>query len=292
MEQNILTLYLMPVSLAIIMLGMGMSLLVDNFKQVLDFPKAFMIGCVNQMVLVPCLALLIVYTLDLSPMLAAGLMLIAACPGGPATNLITFLSNGNLALSITLTSIDGLITMFSLPLIISLSIAHFLPNSEGIEISVVDTMLKIFLMTLLPVSIGMLIRQYKEGLALKLMKYVKPISALMYLLILISIFLSSFDLIIGSIKQLGIASVLLNVGGMTIGWTLATIFQLKIKDKIAIIIESGIQNGSLAIVLASSVLMMPELSLIAGIYSVWMFFTSGIVVLYFGKYRKTVESTQ
>lgn len=113
----------------------------------------------------------------------------------------------------------------------------------------------------------------------------------MYLLILISIFLSSFDLIMGSIKQLGIASVLLNVGGMTIGWTLATIFRLKVKDKIAIIIESGIQNGSLAIVLASSVLMMPELSLIAGIYSICMFLTSGIVVLYFGRFRKIDNST-
>lgn len=276
----------MPISLAVIMFGMGITLRIQDFRQVVQIPKAFIIGSFNQMVLVPILALSICFILNLDPILSLGLMLIAACPGGPATNLITFLANGNIALSISLTSVDALLTAFTLPLILSVSIQYFLKDTGDINLPILQTIGKIYLMTVIPVSLGMLLKYKKPAIALIIRKYIKPLSASMYLLILLSILISSFDLIIDSFKDLGVASIMLNIGGMLSGWLLATIFGLNVKDRIAIIIESSIQNGSLAIVIASSILLMPKLALIAGVYSLIMFASSGIVILLANKMSK------
>lgn len=264
---------------------MGMTLKVDDFRQVVSMPRAFLIGSINQMILVPIIAFSICILLDLEPILSLGLMLISACPGGPATNLITFLANGNVALSISLTSVDALITAVTLPLILSFSFNYFLSDSTELQLPMLETVFKIYIMTVVPASLGMLFKSNKEALAVQLEKYIKPLSAALYLIILISILISSFHLIMDSFKDLGVASLMLNIGGMLIGYILSTLFGLNAKDKVAIIIESSIQNGSLAIVIATSVLMMPRLAIIAGVYSIIMFASSGLVILFM--YRRS-----
>ncbi len=278
MEANLLTAILMPLALALIMFGMGLTLSFREFKSVIQRPTAFAIGFINQMILVPLLAFGISITLKLSPDLAVGMMLIAACPGGASTNLITFLSRGNVALSISLTTIDGFLAVISIPLILNFSITYFYGSSSDISVPLMETIGKIVLMIILPVTIGVLVKNRFPVKAAHLAKWSKPVSGILFFLILLSIFIGAFDMIMDSAYDLGMSSILLNLGGMAAGFILATLFRLQVKDKIAIMIESSIQNGGLAIVIASSILMKPELSLVAGIYSVFMFAAAGIIV--------------
>ncbi len=278
MEANLLTAFLMPLALAMIMFGMGLTLSFGEFRSVIQQPTAFAIGFVNQMILVPLLAFAISLGLHLSPDLAVGMMLIAACPGGASTNLITFLSRGNVALSISLTTIDGFLAVITIPLILNFSISYFYGGSSDISVPLMETIGKIILMIILPVTIGVLVKKKFPKRSAQLARWSKPVSGILFFLILLSIFIGAFDMIMASAYDLGISSLLLNIGGMAAGFILASIFGLNTRDKIAIMIESSIQNGGLAIVIASSILMKPELSLVAGIYSVFMFAATGIII--------------
>ncbi|MEM6698390.1 MAG: bile acid:sodium symporter family protein [Bacteroidota bacterium] len=288
MESSLLTSVVLPVSLAIIMLGMGLTLVVDDFKRVFQYPKAALVGLTNQLILLPIVGFALAVAFQLPTAMAVGLMIIAACPGGVTSNLITHVSKGDIALSITLTAISSLITVFTIPLIISLALMHFANDAETqIELPIVETILQIMAITVVPVGIGMLIRGYRPAFADRMDKPMRTASTVIFILVMVGIIAANKEMILPALKSVGLVTILLNVVTMGMGYLAAKLFQLNLKQSISIIIESGIQNGTLAIVIATTILKQNDMSIPPALYSLLMFFTGGFLMWWFGK-RKEV----
>ena len=284
MESSVLTSVVLPLSLAIIMIGMGLSLVLDDFKRVVQYPKAALIGLTNQLILLPLIAFLLARTFDLSPLLAAGLMLIAACPGGVTSNLITHVSKGDIALSVTLTAIASFITIFTIPLILAFSLTYFTgETSDPIELPFGKTILQIMVITVIPISIGMAIRHFKPAFADSMERPMRLASTIIFILVLAGIIAANKDLIVSSFKRVGLVTLLLNLLTMGLGYATARLFRLNLRQSIAITIESGIQNGTLALVIATTILMQNEMTIPPAVYSLIMFITGGFLMWYFGR---------
>lgn len=283
MQASILTNVILPASLFIIMIGMGLSLTLEDFRRVVTFPKAVTIGLTNQLLLLPIIGLGLCYLFHLSPLAAVGLLLLSACPGGATSNLISYVAKGDIALSVTLTAISSTVTVFTIPLIVKWGLVHFLGESRPVELPILATMGQIFGITALPVSIGMLIRSRSLSFAQRMERPMRIASTIIFLLILAGIVVANWGILLEALPVLGPATFTLNLITMGLGWVAARIFGLNLSQSIAIAIESGIQNGTLAIVIASSILFLPEVSLPAAIYSIAMFLSGGALMWWFGK---------
>ena len=279
METNYLTDIMLPVSLAIIMLGMGLSLTPLDFKRVVLYPKAAAIGFVNQIIILPLVGFLLVWIFGLESLeLAVGIMVLAACPGGPTSNLISHISKGDTALSITLTAISSLVAVITIPLIVNFSLAYFLQRGEYIPLPVFDTIIKLTLITLLPVSIGMFIRAKAEEFSHKMEKPVKIVSGILLFLIIFAAINSNRDIFVSSFRDVGPIALSLNFVMLLIGYASASFFRLNRSQSITISIESGIQNGTLGIMIASTLLHNDVMAISPAIYSLIMFMTAGVII--------------
>ncbi|MDV6237581.1 bile acid:sodium symporter family protein [Leptospira ellisii] len=276
MESNLLTAVFLPVALAIIMLGMGMALTIDDFKRIFVLPKAVITGLTLQLILLPVVGWFIADASGLAPELAVGLMLLAICPGGATSNLITHLAKGDVALSITLTAITSCITVFSIPFLLNLSMNHFLGAGQMIALNIPQTILQIFLITVLPVSIGMLLNAKRPDLSQKFEKTVKILSGLFLVLIIAGAIVRERQNIIPFFIQVGPASLALNLITMVLGYVGATLMKVTKSQRTSITIEVGIQNGTLGIAIASTILHNPAMAVPSAIYSLIMFATGGI----------------
>ena len=291
MENSILTSIILPVSLAIIMLGMGLTLVLENFKKIFQFPKATFIGLTNQLLLLPIVGFGLAIFFDLPSDMAVGLMIIAACPGGPTSNLITHVAKGDIALSISLTAITSILTVFTIPVIISFALAYFTENSNTqIQLPILDTIIQITGITIVPVSIGMLINNNYPKFAEKLESPMRVASTVIFSAVLLGIILANKQHVISYLKSVGLVALALNIITMALGYYSSKIFKLNLKQSISITIESGIQNGTLAIVIATSILQQTSMSIPAAVYSLLMFLTSGILMWSFGN-RKSKEDS-
>lgn len=274
----------LPISLAIIMLGMGMTLVPNDFKRIFIFPKAILIGLTNQLILLPIIGFLLAIVFNLEPVFALGLMILASCPGGPTSNLITQVCKGNIALSVTLTAFASFISILIIPFILSFSLNYFGENADTvIKIPILDTILQIMIITVIPILLGMMVRNYKQNFAERMEKPMRKASTVIFILVFTAIVIASTDKIVSGIKDVGIVTLLLNIVTMSLGYFTAKIFKLNKVDSISITIESGIQNGTLAIVIAASVLNNTEMAIPAGIYAIWMYVTGGALMWYFGR---------
>ena len=276
MESNFLTAVFLPLALFIIMLGMGLGLTLDDFKRVLVEPKAVIIGLIAQLILLPIVGFGLATVFPLSPELAVGIMLLTACPGGPTSNLITYLVKGNVALSITLTAISTLITVFTIPLVVNLSMQNFLGEGTGLQLPFVKTVIQIAVITLIPISIGMLLHHYQPNFASKVEKSVKWLSLFFLALIIVGLLLKERANVPSFFLQVGWVTLTLNIITMALGYAIATIAQLDKPSAKSITVEVGIQNGTLAIAIASTptMLNMPTMAIPAAIYALIMFVTS------------------
>ena len=274
----------LPISLAIIMLGMGMTLVPNDFKNIFKFPKAILIGLTNQLILLPIIGFILAILFALDPVMAVGLMILASCPGGPTSNLITQVCKGNIALSVTLTALASFISILLIPFILSFALGYFgTATGVTIKLPIVDTILQIMVITVIPILFGMIIRSYKEDFAKRMEKTMRIASTVIFALVFIAVLAASSDKIVSGMKSAGIVTLLLNVITMSLGYFTAKLFKLNKENAISITIESGIQNGTLALVIAASVLNNPEMGIPIGAYAIWMFVTGGILMWYFGK---------
>ena len=274
---KISTLILMA-SLIIIMLGMGLSLVIDDFKRIIVYPKAILVGLVNQMILLPLIGFAIVVAFPLTPEIAIGIMILAACPGGPTSNLIAHLAKGDTALSVTLTALSSFITILTIPFIVNFALIRFLDEGQMVQLDVARTIAQIFIIIIIPVTIGMFIRRYRESFALRMAKPVRIASGFVIALVIIGIVIKERANFVSYFQQAGIAALILNVATMAVGYFTARIFGIKDKQALSISIESGIQNGTLAISIAVILLHSTEFSIAPAIYSLLMFFTGGVVI--------------
>ncbi|MEO0897527.1 MAG: bile acid:sodium symporter family protein [Bacteroidota bacterium] len=289
MSTSVLTDIFLPASLFIIMLGMGLSLVVDDFKRVATQPKATIIGLINQIILLPLIGFAITQLFNLNNQLAIGMMLIAACPGGVTSNLISHVSRGDTALSISLTAISSLISLLTIPLIMGFAFQYFSDNGQVVDIDEMGMILQIVVIVLVPVTIGMIIRSRNEAFAKKMDRPVRIFSATILAIIIIGIMVKESELIRNNFASIGLSTALLNLLTMLLGWLSARLFSLNLKQSITIAIESGIQNGTLAIVIASTVLNDIGLAIPTSIYTIWMFATGGFMMYRFGRRSELAE---
>ena len=277
----------LPISLAIIMFGMGLTLVLDDFGRLFTYPKTVLVGLWNQLVFLPLIGFLIIILFDLSSSMAIGVMILSVCPGGPTSNLITQVARGNIGLSVTLTALASLITVFTIPIILSKAISYFTGDTGVIiELPVLQTMLQILVITVIPVSIGMVIRKRNEGFAVRMEKPMRTASTVLFVIIFLLVMIANKEDLIQAMKEVGLATLLLNLSTMGLGYITAKFFSITGKSLISIIIESGIQNGTLAFVIATTILNNIEMGLATGAYSIWMFITGGILMWRIGNKRK------
>ncbi len=290
MEQNILTTFFLPASLFIIMLGMGLALQIADFKRIIKYPKAIFIGITSQMVLLPLIGFAIAIMFNLEPELAVGIMILAACPGGVTSNLYSHLSNGDTALSVTLTAISSTISIITIPLIVNFGLAQFMYENQVIHLPIVKTIVQIMGITVIPIGLGMLIRFKNPDFASNMGKPVKIASAIILFILVLGVIGVERERLGSHFERVGIAVVLLNVITMVLGFYVAKIGKLNLAQSITIALESGLQNGSLGIVIAISILYNTEMSVPAAVYSLVMFATGGFMVWRFGGRKKSVRN--
>ena len=274
----------LPISLAIIMFGMGLSLVKDDFVRLFAYPKAVLVGLCNQLLFLPLIGFAIVVLFDLNPTMAIGVMILSVCPGGPTSNLITQVSRGNIGLSVTLTALASLITVFTIPILLSKAIAYFTGDTDVvIQLPILETMLQILVITVIPISIGMMIRKRREAFALRMEKPMRTASTVLFVIIFLIIIIANKDNLTQAMKEVGLPTLLLNLSTMGLGFVSAKLFGITGKSQISITIESGIQNGTLAFVIATTMLNNFEMGLPTGAYSIWMFITGGYLMWRLGK---------
>jgi bile acid:Na+ symporter, BASS family len=283
MESSVLSKVFLVGSLFIIMLGMGLSLVPADFKRVFAYPKAIVTGLTNQLLFLPLLGFGLASIFTLTPELAVGLIILAACPGGPTSNLITHLAKGDTALSVSLTAVTSLITIFTIPFIVNLGLDQFMGTTQVIKLNVVETIAQIMVITVIPISIGMLIRAKNAPFAHKMNRPVKIASTIVLALVIAAIIVKERDNFFSFFEQAGLAALGLNLSSMIIGFATAIFFRLNTKQATAIGIETGIQNGTLAIAVATTMLNNAQMAITPAVYSLIMFATGGVVIGWFGR---------
>ena len=240
----------------------------------------------------PLIGFAIAISFPLTPEIAIGLMILAACPGGPTSNLITHLAKGDTALSVTLTALSSFITILTIPFIINFALIHFLDTGQMIQLDVVETITRIFIIIIIPIIIGMVIRRYREKFALKMANPVRKASGIVIALVIIGILIKERENIVSYFQQAGVVALVLNVATMLVGYYSAKLFKIKDKRAISISIESGIQNGTLAMSIAIVLLGSTELAITPAIYSLLMFFTGGVAIYFGNKRDKATIATE
>jgi BASS family bile acid:Na+ symporter len=275
MQANVFTGVLMPVALGIIMLGLGLSLTLEDFKRVIVYPRAVLIGLVCQMLLLPVVCALVAHAFNLPPELAVGLMLLSASPGGATANLFSHLARGDVALNITLTAVNSALTLFTLPLIINLSMTHFLGEGRAVPMQFAKVV-QVFVIVLGPVCVGMFLRSRRAELAQKLDRPIRLLSVLFLVAVIAGAVYQERENALGYFRQVGPAALAFNVASMLVGYCVPLLIRLPRKQAVAIGMEIGIHNGMLAMAIALSptLLANPTMAIPPAIYSLVMYFTA------------------
>ena len=280
-----------PISLFFIMMGMGLSLVVNDFKRVLKFPKAVGIGLTNQLIMLPIIGFLLANIMPLSSEYAVGVMLLVLCPGGTTSNLFTYLAKGDVALSVTMTAIASVITVFTIPVVLSYSLIHFMGAGSEFQLPVVKTMLTLILLTIVPISIGMIIKRFAPKIAEKSQVYVSRFGVVFLAFLVLFLVYVQRDIIVGSFIEVGPVSLLLNVSTMALGYYTSKWFGLNLAQRTSVTLEVGLQNSTLSIFMALTLLSSYPMSVTPAIYTLIMFLTAGILVRVFSaKYNKRKRS--
>ncbi len=280
MNPDILTQIILPLALFLIMFGMGLSLKPADFKNVIFAPKAVWIGLIGQMVLLPLVALAISVALNLPPEIAVGLMIIALAPGGATSNMYSYLAKGDVSLSISLTAVTSLVTPFTLPIILAWSMHFFMSDATQISLPVLKTIVQLLAITLVPVVLGMWVLSRWPALSARLETVFKWFSVGFLFLIIALIVLKNKDHMVSYFMQAGIATLLLNISVFYLGVKLAQITHLSRAQATAIGFEVGIQNGTLALVVAGTLLANTTMMIPAVTYSLIMFITGSIYAVW------------
>ena len=267
-----------PIALALIMLALGLGLTGQDFLRVAKQPKDFLVGLICQLILLPIIAFLLLKIFNLPLEIALGVMIIAAAPGGVTSNVLTKFANGDVALSISLTAIISLISIISVPFIVFKS-AELLDVAEiSKEISMIGISMKMFLVVTLPVLIGMLIRKFATNFITSKSQLIERISVLLFVIVFAAIWVEEWENIMGYIKQAGLITLVLNIVMMFIGYYVAKFLASGVSQRKSISLECGLQNGTLAVFVASQLFSDIAYLIPTATYAIVMFITSIIYV--------------
>lgn len=261
----------LPIALAIIMFGMGLGLTLADFTRVFKKPKAFAIGFFLQIVSLPIIAYVLISLFSIQGAFAVGFMVLAACPGGVTSNLLTYIGKGDVALSVSLTSVISFLSFITVPLITSFALTHFM-ESNAPDLPIAKTIIGILVITIIPLSIGMLVRKFKPSVADRLEKYFASISFIVFILVVIGALAENSENVIPYLQQAGIISIVFNVVIMSVAVGIAGVLMLPRDQRTAIALECGLQNGTLGLVVALTILGRPDIGMPIAAYSLIMLF--------------------
>ena len=267
-----------PVCLAIIMFGLGLGLTVTDFKRVIIVPRDFIVGFLGQVIILPIIAFILIHIISMPPEIALGIMIIAAAPGGVTSNILTKFANGDVALSVTLTAVVSLISVITVPLIVYNS-ASFLGFDITKEISMLNIAVKMFFVVTVPVIFGMIVRSFMTDFIVSKTLLIQRLSVILFLVVFISIWVEEWDRIISFITRAGLVAFILNITMIFTGYYMAKFLASGLEQRKCISLECGLQNGTLAVFVATQlfddiVFMVPTAA-----YALIMFVTSIIFVL-------------
>ena len=275
---GIITDIFLPLALAFIMFALGLGLTGADFLRVLKQPKDFLVGAISQIILLPIIAFILIKIWPISPELAIGVMIIAAAPGGVTSNILTSFAKGDVALSISLTAIISLLSVITVPFIIITSLNILDLNNVSQNISLTNMALRMFLIVTLPVILGMIIKKILSNFALSFEPIAKKISIFLFVLVLIGAILAERNNVVAYFAQAGLITLVLNVVMMIVAFYVAQLLGSGVAQKKCIAIECGLQNGTLAIFVATTLFGGGVYLIPAATYSLIMFATSLIFV--------------
>ncbi len=262
------------------MFSMGLTLTIEDFKRVSKFPKAFFAGTILQVVVLPAIAFGLAMSwqsmADVEPSILVGLILISACPGGVTSNLMTHLSKGDSALSISLTAIISVLSIITIPFIINLGLSNFMEEGSTVTLPIGKTIVGIFLITTLPVLIGMFVKSKKPSFTKRFEPKARTIATVFFVIIIFAAIVKEWDLLVSSLFAVGPLTLLLNIATMGLAYLVSLMLNLKKAQNRAIVFECGLQNGTLAVTIAITFMNNQEMMIPAGVYSILMFVTGGI----------------
>lgn len=289
-----LTTVLLPLALAVVMLGLGQSLTVDDFRRVGRQPRAVVVALGCQLVLLPALCFGLVLAFDLSPLLAVGMMLLAASPGGTTANLFSHLYGGDVALNITLTALNSVIAVVTLPVVTNLAFAYFEPDtgdgSVGLQLG---KTLQVFAIVLVPVAIGMLVRSRAPGFAARMDRPVRVLSVVVLAAVIVGTILAERENVAEYFGSVGLVSLVFCLASLGLGYGVPRLLDVGHRQALASSMEVGIHNSTLAIAIAVSALGEVTLAVPAAVYALVMFPTAAVVgKLIAGAGRRQIQERQ
>jgi BASS family bile acid:Na+ symporter len=275
---SIVTDVVLPIALAFIMFALGLGLTFDDFARVATRPRDFIVGALSQIVLLPVVAFLLVSVWPLPPELALGVMIIAAAPGGVTSNILTAFARGDVALSISLTAVISLLSVITIPIIVVFSYTQLIGNDAGGDVSVAGTAISVFIIVTIPVLLGLAVRRLAETFAMRFEPLARNISAVLFVLVLAGAVFAERNNIVEYFAQAGLITLVLNVVMMVLAYGIARLFASGLRQRIAISIECGLQNGTLAIAVAALLFGGGLATVPAATYSLIMFATALIFI--------------
>lgn len=282
MQDSLLIKIALPLAIAIIMCGIGMTLSGGDFRRVAERPKPVLVGLLGHYLLLPLLGFAVAFLFPMQAELAIGLVLVAACPSGTTSNALTYLARGNVALAVTLTVISALVTFLSVPLLVNLALHTFAGETRDIRLPVGQTVVHLAALVLAPVLIGMGVRRYAPAVAQRLEPWVSRFSLGFLVLLIVAIAVSERANLPGWFAQMGPAAAALCCAAIGLGFALGRVFGLALRDAITIGMEVGVQNSTLAIVIALTLLDSPQIAVPGAMYGLLMYFPA-LAMVAFGR---------
>ncbi|MGA6209237.1 bile acid:sodium symporter family protein [Nocardia testacea] len=276
----------LPLALGIVMFGLGLTLTSDDFARVARFPKAALIALICQLIVLPALCFGLVRLFGLDGALAVGMMLLAASPGGTSANLFSHIAGGNVALNITLTAVNSVLAVFTLPIVVGLSYSVFLDDGTGIGLQP-GKFLQVFALVLVPVALGMTVRRLFAAWALRRHTTVKIAAAVVLALVVVTALVSEFDAFTEHVGQLGAIALLLCGGSLLIGYAVPRAFGVEQADAIAAGMEIGVHNAALAITIAVTVLGNETMAVPGAVYGFLMNIPAALATFLFARSRRS-----
>jgi BASS family bile acid:Na+ symporter len=273
------------------MIGIGMTLTIRDFRQVAVYPKGMIVGTVAQILVMPLIAFMLATLLAVPPAIAVGLVIIAACPGGTTSNLFVLLSRGNIALSIVLTVSASLITILTLPLFTNIALQHYMGTEEDIVLPVWKTVGMLIGIVLFPVAIGMVVRTRKPEVARKAESIVSIFGGVVLAVLIVALVYGVRDQIWELLKQAGPATILLNLAGIGLGLAAGRVAGLTQRESLAVAVELGVKNGTIALMVTLTLLESSAMSIPAAVYGVLMF-PIGFVLAMYGRSIIPISTVQ
>ncbi len=291
MQESVLSNVVLPLAIITIMVALGMTLTIADFKRVFTQRKQVLIGLLCQLVLLPILGFVVAGAFALPAVYAISIILLAAAPGGATSNLIVHAADGDRALSVTLTAISNMLAWFTIPFLLSIAYTTYGNGALDIDFPVADTMIQVAALTIIPVIIGMAIRNWKPDFAERSKRFSRIFATVFLFLVILALVIQNWDVIVNDGPRFAPAFIVLNIAALAIGYIVPKLAGINQVQTVTISIETGIQNSTVAITVALTILNNNEMSVIPGLYAIWMYVT-GFALAYWIARRAPSETLE